>query len=80
MLADGAIRRKRVSATLSTPDTVPAPMLKALNSDCGLCDEGDNCDHCYYDRLRDVAAAAPGAAGPSGAGESGPSDLMGEAD
>ena len=67
VLKDGAIRRKRVSATLSTPDTVPAPMAKALNSDCGICDEGDNCDHCYFDALRDQAAA--GEAGPSAAGE-----------
>ena len=33
VLKDGAIRRKKVSATLSTPDTAPPAMVKALNSD-----------------------------------------------
>ena len=54
VLPDGAIRPRRVTATLTAPERVPAPLLKNL-ADChdhGLCGSPDlptaNCPTCRY--------------------------------
>ena len=46
-MLDGALGRKRVSATLSTPDAVTPSMLEALNSDHGVCDMEVRCSRCW---------------------------------